>query len=145
MSSPSTRAGSSSSSAARSGWPGSPRTSSRRGRRSTSRSGSGRAGSEELLHLLEEELTRFGLAQIERVMVDQLLLELEPFGPAYRADFAEEPGAGIVGEGRKGLLVAHLAAAGAGDGGRGGKVNGDRSTVNGERSTVNGTVIGQRD
>src|SRR5262245_735791 len=89
-------AGSSSSGRDRNGFWGSPRTSSPRDRQSTSPSGSGRAGKEELLHLLQQEFPGVRLPQVQGVVVDQLLLVLEPFRPAHRADLLEDPLAGRV-------------------------------------------------
>ena len=63
-SSPSTSADSSSSERVPNGWSVSPRTWSPRARRSTCRSGWGRAGKEELLHLLQQILPGLGLPQV---------------------------------------------------------------------------------
>jgi hypothetical protein len=75
----------------------------------------GRAGKEELIHLLQQELPRTGFPEVERVVIDQLLLELEPLRPAYRTDLVENPLTSGGRKGRKGLLVASLAAADAAD------------------------------
>src|SRR5690606_27852727 len=49
--------------------------------------GSAGGREEKLLHLVEEELPRARVAQVEPVVVDQLLLVLEPLAPADIADF----------------------------------------------------------
>src|SRR6185436_4187187 len=85
------------------------------GPRWTSRSGSGRGGEEELIELLVEEVLRLLLPQIEPVVVDQLLLELEPLRPTHTADLFLDSLADLVRERLVGQPVTGLAAAGTGD------------------------------
>jgi hypothetical protein len=63
-------------------------------------------------------------------MVDQLLLQLEPFRPAHGADFLKEALADGVGKWRECLLVARQPAAGATDIWHADNVNGQRPSVN---------------
>jgi hypothetical protein len=76
----------------------------------------GRTGKQELLHVLKQKLPRFRLSKIQSVVVDQLLLELEPFRPAHRANLMESALAEGSREGRKLLLIAGLLTADACDG-----------------------------
>jgi hypothetical protein len=72
-------------------------------------------------------------------MVDQLLLQLEPFRPAHRANLLKNALTESVGKGRKGLLVSGEAAAGTGDMGHAEKVTSRRCllvTGHGLRVTV---------
>jgi len=41
---------------------------------------------EKLFHIVEQKLLRFGLPQVQAVVVDELLLGLEPFTPAHATD-----------------------------------------------------------
>jgi hypothetical protein len=50
----------------------------------------GRTGKEKLFQVLEQKLPRLGFPKIQSVVVDQLLLELEPFGPADCANLGED-------------------------------------------------------
>jgi hypothetical protein len=67
---------------------------------------------EELFHVLEQELLSAGLPKVESVVVDQLLLSLQPFAPANTADLIEGSPAELVLEGLKGHPVPFLAAPG---------------------------------
>mgnify|MGYP003693946057 CR=1 FL=1 len=68
---------------------------------------------QELLHVREQELFRLGFANVQSVVVDQLLLGLEPLLPADIADLLVNPEADVILEGSEGKLVAFLAAASA--------------------------------
>jgi hypothetical protein len=71
----------------------------------------GRAGEEVLLELGVEKVLRALIAQIEPVMVDQLLLQLQPFRPTDVADLVDQPMAQIVRERAVGNRLAGLRAA----------------------------------
>src|SRR6185369_7068675 len=68
---------------------------------------------QELLHVREQELLRLGFANVQSVVVDQLLLSLEPLLPADTADLLVNPEPDVILEGSEGKLVAFLAAASA--------------------------------
>jgi hypothetical protein len=68
---------------------------------------------QELLHVREQELLRLGLANVQSVVVDQLLLGLEPLLPADIADLLVNPEPDVILEGPEGKLVAFLATASA--------------------------------
>ena len=70
---------------------------------------------EKLLHIGEQELLGFGILHAQRIVVDQLLLGLEPFSPAHIADLLKHPKAEFVLEGPKGELVPLLTTADACD------------------------------
>ena len=72
-----------------------------------------RSGKEELLHVLEQELLGFGLSKVESVVVDELLLHLQPFGPAGRTDLLIGTTAYIVLKGLERHALSVLAAAAA--------------------------------
>src|SRR5918994_7185994 len=58
-----------------------------------------RSGKEELLHVVEQELLSFWHPKVQAVVVDQLLLGFQPFGPAYAANFLVRFPAQVVLEG----------------------------------------------
>jgi hypothetical protein len=74
----------------------------------------GRGGKQALLEFPEEELLGALLSKVESVVVDELLLELEPLTPADIADLIENPLADRVRKRAKGDRVAGLAASGTG-------------------------------
>src|ERR687898_2264937 len=58
-----------------------------------------RSGKEKLLHVVEQELLSFLLPKVQAVVVDQLLLSFQPFGPAHVANFLVGFAAQVVLEG----------------------------------------------
>lgn len=84
---------------------------------------SDRPGSEEeLFHILEEKFLRLGIAKVERIVVDELLLRLEPLRPADVADLFVGAETELILEGSETHLVALLPAPGACDGCHAGKI-----------------------
>ena len=73
-------------------------------------------GEQVRFHLLEQELLGLRASQIQAVMVDELLLMLQPLTPAHGTDLFEGAEAKVVLEGPEGHLVAGLAATHAGYG-----------------------------
>src|SRR6478736_6231710 len=71
---------------------------------------------EEAPQLLHQELLRGGVEEVQRVMIDQLLLGLEPLRPADHADRVEELLTELVLERLEPHAGALLAAPGTGDG-----------------------------
>ena len=57
------------------------------------------SGKEKLFHVVEQELLSFWLPKVQAVVVDQLLLGFQPFGPAYAANFLVRFPAQVVLEG----------------------------------------------
>src|SRR6185437_5602527 len=72
-----------------------------------------RSGKEELLNVLEQELLGFGFAKVESIVVDELLLPLQPFGPAGCTDLLIGTTAYIVLKGLERHALSVLAAAAA--------------------------------
>jgi hypothetical protein len=68
---------------------------------------------QKLVHVREQEIFRLLIPQIQRVVIDELLLGLEPFGPADIADLLVDPEAELVLEWPERHLVPFLATAGA--------------------------------
>ena len=82
----------------------------------------GSGAEQELLHVPVKKVFRLLVPQIESVVVDELLLELEPFAPADPADLFERAAAYVVLERLEGHSIPGLSAARAGDGCHGGKI-----------------------
>jgi hypothetical protein len=78
---------------------------------------------EKLFHVLEQELLSLGLPEVEPVVIDELLLGLEPLCPADGANLFIRATAQVVLEGLKRHPISIQTATGAVKGGHRGKID----------------------